>query len=380
MEDSDRLMLVGKNIHALKSRLWEGILPMSDTRWRLKELDKAENFGIAIEHLSAVVAVFEYLNSPVVMGNLRETFNLISKHLSDFDAAVNALRASNGTTPVSTAALWEEFMYARYQVMTTRAHDWVMSRILPFRELVLRELSEHQPPSETEFSDKQKELADKIHILAELEACANIGIMMPMEGYTGYSPPTGVLNSDLRSPIFDVRRKAHAEQLKFRSRVLFFKDLCANLSTRPEILHSASNSVGMAKFAKFQARALDWLREEMRGESVRLPEENWITRTLRWKDLMGNKGVVPEFGFDVYRLTYGSTEGEWTDFVQKVEEYVSNWGEGVSGADKIRSLLKLRWRDGKELGIPEGDIEAAKKYVASAFHFNLGRLLTDPVC
>ena len=376
-EDGDRLTLVGKNIHALKSRLWEGILPMSDTQWRLRELDKAENFAIATEHLSAVVAVFEYLNSPLVMGNLRETFNLMSKHLSDFDAALNAQRSSNGITPISTAALWEEFMFARYQVMTTRAHGWVISRIQTLREPILRELGEHQPPSTTEVSPKQWELTNKIHDLAEIEACADTAIMMPMEGYTGYSPPTEIDTSGLKSAIWNVRRTAHRKNVALYTRIKISRDYLANLSTRTVSARDISHPDNLVATAKFQAEALKDLRTEMRGEPVPLPEEGWITRALKSKELKCEAEAARELGFDIYRLTYGSTDEEWTNFVQKVEEHVANWGEGVSGADNIKCLLKLRWHDGRELGIPEGDIEVAKKYVASTFHSNLDGELTD---
>jgi hypothetical protein len=63
----------------------------------------------------------------------------------------------------------------------------------------------------------------------------------------------------------------------------------------------------------------------------------------------------------VYRLTYGQTETEWAAFVKKLDAHVSDWGKGQTGSSAIKPYLKLHWFNGKDLGIPEGDIDAAKK-------------------
>lgn len=68
-------------------------------------------------------------------------------------------------------------------------------------------------------------------------------------------------------------------------------------------------------------------------------------------------------GFKIYRLSYGQSDEQWAAFVRKLEADLADWGDGVAGAEDIRELLKVHWLDGKELGIAEGDIEAAKEYV-----------------
>lgn len=355
-EDGDRLTRVGKNIHALKSRLWEGILPISDTQWSAMELDKPENFDTAAQQLSAVVAVFEYLNSPAVMRNLRETFNLISKHLSEFDAALNAVRAAHGQGPISTSALWQEFMSTRYRVMTTQAHSWVIAHVNALREPIIREFEAHQPTSSGGISHEQLDLSNKIHVLAEITSCSDFGILMPMHGYIGYNPPAQMEISDLKSHIWDVRRKAHGEKVKIVTHTKIFEDIFSNRS-------SASGTQNLARIARLQAKALEDVRVQTRGEPAQLPEEEWIARSLRYMEGQTDGESAFELGFDIYRLTYDQTDEQWAEFVQKIEAAVGDWGAGISGAEKIKGLLKLHWRDGKELGIVKGDIEAANKYV-----------------
>jgi hypothetical protein len=51
------------------------------------------------------------------------------------------------------------------------------------------------------------------------------------------------------------------------------------------------------------------------------------------------------------------------EFVKRLEDHISDWGAGQDGSDSIKPYLKLHWLDGKELGLAENDIEAAKQYV-----------------
>jgi hypothetical protein len=360
-EDEGGLTLVGKNIQAIKTRLWEGLPPLSYTQWRAKELDKPENFGIACQYLSAVIATFEYLNAPSEMAKLRETFNRISVHLSDFGNTLNTLRSTQGKEPVRMVALWEEFMRTHYQVMTTRAHSWVLSHVNALRRPIIRKLRAHQPPSMTEVSPEQWELTDKLQLLGETCVSADWGIWMPMAGYIGCSLPTDILAiPELRSHDWDVRRKAHMLQARGMNMEKIFIHSMSHPRPRDEI----SNPEDLYRICITQMQTHNDLRTWMRGEPTALPMDQWILDALRLHEL----GKDDNLGFDVYRLTYSQTDEEWGKFVQKFEADAANWGDGIAGADQVRGLLKLRWLDGKELGIPEGDINAAKRYVIYPAH------------
>ncbi|KAE8385104.1 hypothetical protein BDV23DRAFT_188585 [Aspergillus alliaceus] len=53
----------------------------------------------------------------------------------------------------------------------------------------------------------------------------------------------------------------------------------------------------------------------------------------------------------------------------KFETHAADWGRALTGSSAIKPYLKLHWLNGKELGIPEGDLDAAKKRVYIAFPY-----------
>ncbi|KAF5856440.1 hypothetical protein ETB97_007332 [Aspergillus alliaceus] len=114
---------------SLGARLWEGNIPLSEQRWREKELNHPANFELACQYLSSVVATFEYLNKPHVAKNFRDTFNLIYDHWEGFDAIANQKRDEQGLETVSVARRWTEYIAAHYEAMTERAHHWVISHV-----------------------------------------------------------------------------------------------------------------------------------------------------------------------------------------------------------------------------------------------------------
>ncbi|MGV2420060.1 MAG UNVERIFIED_CONTAM: hypothetical protein MIJ72_11360, partial [Staphylococcus saprophyticus] len=102
--------------------------------------------------------------------------------------------------------------------------------------------------------------------------------------------------------------------------------------------------------------------KEVRGSALEpVPHEPWITACASNIEYGKEKGKDEKYGFAVYRLTYGQTESEWTEFVRKVEAHVSDWGKGQTGSSTIKEHLKLHWLDGKELGFSESDIDASKQ-------------------
>jgi hypothetical protein len=91
-EDLSGLCHIGQNIHFLKSRLWGGLAPVPASRWREKDLNHPDNFTIAHEYLTSVIAVFEYLNIPQIRTNMCDTFNKISGNFGEMQDALNARR------------------------------------------------------------------------------------------------------------------------------------------------------------------------------------------------------------------------------------------------------------------------------------------------
>jgi hypothetical protein len=192
-EDEARLCLVGKNIHSFKNRLWEGLPPLSILSWAEKGLDRPENFNIACEYLSATIAAFEYLNGvPQIRTNLRDTFNLIYGHLQEAETALNARRRMAGgdsATSLSLTALWEEFMRAKYEVMTTTAHSFVVLHATDLQVPFVKGMASLPPDAETAIAS----LMERWEELVQVIQLADLIIWMSMEAITAIILQLGLL-------------------------------------------------------------------------------------------------------------------------------------------------------------------------------------------
>lgn len=74
------------------------------------------------------------------------------------------------------------------------------------------------------------------------------------------------------------------------------------------------------------------------------------------------------FGFVVYRNSYLQSETEWKTFLETSEASLNSGWEGVLDPANVKRKAKLHWVDGKKEGIPEGDIEAIRKYALPYFN------------
>ncbi|KAJ5539517.1 hypothetical protein N7513_007849 [Penicillium frequentans] len=369
-EDSTRLCLVGKNIHSLKSRLWEGIIPLSDTRWKEKQLDELGNFEYACHHITAVVAVFEYLNTPIVRKYLRDTYNLIYDHWVSADTLLNADRDRDGLPRISLAKLWTLYMATHFKVMTQRAHAWVTAHVEGLRAPQLQGLLDHHvPPGVTAPDRLQWRFMDNLHVLLETGVKADSLIMIPMVGYKGYAElyperisaaaalgELGVSNAERRGRAYAARMKARSHQIVYDNMRPW------NCDGRGQ---QGPSGERYRRLALEQIQAQNEVRELMRGAARPLPKEPWISSCLASEE-NGDTDKKIDFGLTVYRLTYGQSEAEWTEFVQKLEAHIFNWGDGQMGSHLLKPRLKLCWVDGKEHDIAEGDVEAAKRHFHKA--------------
>ncbi|KAL2847605.1 hypothetical protein BJX68DRAFT_239393 [Aspergillus pseudodeflectus] len=359
-EDSGRLCMVGKNIHAVKSRAWAGIVPLSEQRWKEKGLDKPENFDLAAQHLSSVIAAFEYLNTPKIMENMRDTFNLIAAHWGEFDSMIHAQDASR--RGVSTRKLWTEFMAAQFEMMTERAHRWVLLHANALRLPLQQQVLAHRPESLQQYDRTQWWITDRLHMLMELVSVADFTILMPMEGYDGYTsaPVPSEIPGALRSTKLAERRDAYGRRLKELSRRAQAEAEIERMQQAAGTYRTA-DPTSIARTSVMQIECQNRVRREVRGEPVEpIPREPWIVQDLRRLERPDNEQKA--IGFVIYRLTYGQSEAEWAAFRKKLDEHMADWGRGQTGSSALKPFLKLHWRDGKELGIPEDDIVAARKH------------------
>jgi hypothetical protein len=95
-----------------KTKLWFGMEPMSEARWRAKALDAHANVEEAMAQIQVVVDVFQYLATTTVQGKMRQSHNKIWTEIDVFQDALKA-RATAAGQPApnfSITALWEEFI------------------------------------------------------------------------------------------------------------------------------------------------------------------------------------------------------------------------------------------------------------------------------
>lgn len=362
-DDTTGLQIVEKNIHAMKVRLWEGIVPISQNRWRLQGLNDPENFDLACQHLNLVIDTFAYLNVEDVQTALRNVFNNIAKEWKDFEDASNAIKDTHGESPVRVTALWEEFIRLKWSVMVTRAYGWVLEHVNELRAPLIEQIRQHEPPSLDTYSAEQWNLTNKLHILSEIAGQADFTIMLPMNNYTGYEDHGN--RTDGTNPDLATRKAYYKEQLKFWSR--------AKLTSR-EIQHGLANNWtsqevrGIAdpehivETYHAQIEAQEMLRRQMAAQiTVPLSAEGWI---LFEKMQMDQESFgFKHWGFVIYRITYDQSEEEWDEFMRILQADVDNWGDGIMGAETIKSSSQLKWIDGRDVGIAEDSFKEAEKYV-----------------
>ena len=354
-EDFTRLVILEQSVAHMKSKLWEGITPISDGRWRALGLDDPKRHTVACDHIGLVISVFDYLNSPEISKNLRDTFNLISEHLSEFDVILNKQRERQDRPPASTTSLWTEYMTAHYEVMAARAHHWALSHIEVLRDAIIETLGQD---STDDFDEWELEVANRIHNLTDLAAKADTTIFIPMEEYRGYKNVSG---APLYDPDLTKRTDVYYPRVKSLSHLKLFQDILENIQNNKHKPFDSS-SKSMAKNALTQKQAQAQARVELRGEPQPLPKEAWVEEVFYESDNHNpkNNTLSPQ-GYVIYRLTHQQTEEEWELFKRRFDDDIYGWGDGILGAADIKDLLTLSWVDGSDLGIAENDFEAAKR-------------------
>lgn len=369
--DGGRMHVVSHPLYAAKSRVWEGIVPLSARRWAERGLDERENFGQACQVLSAVVRVFHYLNHDQVRRDLRVTYNLIEGRLRVFEKALNQVRAAKGAGEVNVAELWEEFVRDHYGVVVDRAHGWVIERVERLRGPVLEALGRHQPGNEgtvDSLDGEQWALTNMVHDLAEIASHADRAIFLPMDGYNGHArhadklpraehatakeQATGMHPISF-TPDPEARGERYAARVKALTRKVIFDEMM-EFAMLKAAGRAAEREPDLVYTSKAQIRAREMAARELRGEPpVWDGKESWVTRF----ELLAEHD--PTWGFVVYRVT-GEEDAAWEEFRTKFESDVANWGEGMQGVKAIKEMPVLHWVDAREHGLT-GDVEGLKK-------------------
>ncbi|KAL4950810.1 hypothetical protein BDW69DRAFT_171327 [Aspergillus filifer] len=369
-DDTARICRVGQNINSLRSRLMDGFVPMSGARWAEKGLDKPENFDLAIQQLTAVIVVFEYLNMPQVRQNMRDTFNLISDDLKDFENALNARRKIHDPSApeLDLTASWVEFTRAKYEVATGAAHSWVLARQAELDKRNTDDRCNVPDVLNKLNSEEIKVYNERSEILTRITIVADLMIWMSMDGYKGYQP-SAQITPGLEYPDLDARRKKYHENLYEKGYTL----LESFIAHQTE--HGTLNTLdGLQQRLSVTPLVQEVLRKELRGKLLtHIPPVMWIESVLvRQKSLAQmdpEKRKQYSLGLAIYRAAYHNiSDEEWETIKRNMEAHLADWGDNIPNADKVKPLLKLHWFDCKELGIDPKDTAAVRS------HFHQTRL------
>ncbi|KAF2274511.1 uncharacterized protein EI97DRAFT_402041 [Westerdykella ornata] len=353
-KDPSRLVPVEKGVHAMKGRLWEGVLPVSEERWEQKQLDRPENHHLACRYLGQVIEVFDYLEHPRILPLRGSTYMLIYQHFYDFDKVVNNLPERLHQPKIGLSALWNEYMTSHYTAMAARAHSWVISKTIALRE------RDENLLTEPTITRESLAIANMIHDLAELAFCADSRIFITMPRMT--CPVGRVL------PGLSQRREQMSRALRLRTREIMMQETVHHFHVGREA--GSMQQPGLAETSQVQREAQQEVRLQWRGEPLDLPPQPWIRKLKEQLDAADEK--EKSWGFSIYKLTYQASDGDWARFQQKLNADLQDWGRGLKGASDVKAMAKLTWYDGQKLGLREDNIEDAMRHFRTVPPFGKG--------
>ncbi|KAL6897607.1 hypothetical protein GGI43DRAFT_97691 [Trichoderma evansii] len=370
-EDGSRLVPIEKELHAMKSRIWEGIMPLSERRWKDLSLDSPQNFHTACQYIAGVTNSFHYLNLPPIKAALRETYNLIWGHLRAFEDAYNAKNRLEQKPEVKIAARWHEYIKSHFNSISVDSHRWVVNSVDRLRRPILEQLETIPLSNGMGLDPEQWDLTNKLHDLLENAAQADSAIFLPMDGYEGESlrsqddaPPRPGANEPYRTEPISFSANTHARKgdyylrLKYLSRSELWlgherpadQPPEAGLPTGFDLMSNTAQS------AYSQVTAQEKTRLELRGAPVPLESQLWVEMANRYLSTPNNF----EWGFVAYRLSHEQTDEEWEQFKTKFEADVANWGHDLKDVDNIRGRSVIHWRDARDLDVADDDVDALR--------------------
>ncbi|KAK4209002.1 hypothetical protein QBC37DRAFT_60435 [Rhypophila decipiens] len=378
------LSMVDYELGFNKQRAWGGLVPLSDRRLREKGLHQLDDslppkrFVYAIDHLEKT-DVFLYFNIPERLGKMRKAYNRVYEHLAHFDQALASYYARrqeprDPNSPGKAAELWAEFFFSRVEFMTTRAHQWYMSHANALHAQLV-EMLRTQPP---QAGDPRGGTRNQLEVLVQRRTKAELSLLIPLTGFKNplahwkrlSSPPIVNWTYHLNARgAFPIPAGTYPQDVGQRETVF---------TTRLQhLLQAQGNGSDDAIRRQTQAwAALDQVSSEMRGNMSVIPtpitEELWVTCLKARMTRSSDQQLVTytHWGFVAYRLDYSHSHEEWSSFLAKFNSDVSAWAEAgneehVLGASSIKQSCKITWLDGRDHGIPENDIPAARRHFAS---------------
>jgi hypothetical protein len=381
-----------------RQRLWAGMVPLSDRRWAEKKLDSPENIDLAVEHLLKTCDMV-YFSLPETSRNVRRAYNKGYDIFVHFDTVLDAFYATTLNTPRPSpvprlADLWAEFFFSHVKFITNRIHTWAASRVDRLADAMVHRIQTAPTlPGATRMSPEQDALVTQFERLSHIIRRIDETILFPLVGFKNTlphwrhaaSPP--IVNWPQYIQSHGATPLGGNYPVDIQQRVEVYYQRVANL-VRQEITRRAARNIdtpiapgnvgtfsgeGVAEPMRDVIAAYAQGRRELRGEAEPVREEMWIGALRRSMESQtdGRPPMYTKWGFVAYRLWYGHSDEQWATFLRKFEADVNNWGAGVAGAEAVKEKLEIRWVDGRDVGIAEGDVEGARKHFKT-LHENQG--------
>lgn len=367
----------------LRAKLWHGMVPMSHDRWLQKKMDDPKNYRNLFELMNDILTIFIWLNHEKILNRMRYGFNWLVDKYIEFEGAANLRREQNGISErLNFAGLWAEYYHAVISNMSNRTHQWLVDRV---DEVQTRAFAEYTAALKEAGSNEEaignagRTYYECVQDLNSMKTKADYMLALPMTGFKGYTSSNSAL--DLELPVRqDVYGKiAATKSWKHQETILKAQDEeektadkePKNLSEKIKYLREPppagprfrDHDAFVGHYHEGKKNRIE-MRRAFRGEPKALSEEYWITVLKERMNFYLQNGKDPKthrWGFVCYRLTYEQDDAEWAAFKSKFEADVFKSGRWIEGYDSIADMASLTYIDGRDVGIAEGDIEAAKR-------------------
>ncbi len=391
-------------LRPLKAKILLGMVPVSGDRWLERKMDDPANYRNLFELINDLIRIFDWYNHEDVHNRTRDAFNWMVDKYVEFEQAANLRREHNGITErLNLAGMWAEYWNDTMTNMSERTHQWVVDRV---DEVQARAFVQYQDALKTAGTDEAaigeagKKYYECVQDLRGMLTRLDYTIGVPMTGFKGYTASNTFKDLSVMQRRATWSKTMGAKSFKHQAAILDAQDKAeAEEASNPPSLSDRMNI--MSQFTKpAHARFRDTENllghyeegKKNRDETrlalcgpLKLPtEEHWISilreRMAFYAKNPRNQEINPDaWGFVCYRLTYDQTDEQWATFQSKFSKDVLRSGTWIKGFEKIISKHGIKVIDGRDFGIAEGDVAAAKRHFKKTFTMlpALGRLWTQ---
>lgn len=403
LTDQPHVGFLGR-LRPLKAKLLLGMAPISGDRWLEREMNDPGNYWNLLEMMNDIIRLFEWYNHEEVHKRTRSAFNWVVDNFIEFEQAANLRREENGVKEkLDLAGMWAEYWSDTMSNMSERTHRWIVDRV---DEVQARAFAQYQDAlkaagtDEAAIGEAGKKYYECVQDLRGMLTRLDYTMGISMTGFKGYDASDAFKDLPVaqrrdiwtkimatksfkhQAAILDAQDKAHEEEASkprpsLEERINIMNQLRKPAHPR---FRDTENLIGHYEEGK---KNRDETRLALCGPPKLPTEERWIT-ILRERMAFYARNPRGEhnpdaWGFVCYRLTYDQTDEQWVTFLDKFGKDTLRSGTWIEGYDSIKSKHGMMFIDGRDVGITEGDIAAAKRHFKETFTMlpTLGRLWTQ---